>query len=85
MNVARVTNKGQVVLPNTVRSGLRLKDGDKILFKQEGDRFYIANASKVAFDEVIKSFEGAAAEAGFQTEDEMQAYMKEIRREVRGY
>jgi hypothetical protein len=39
----------------------------------------------LAFERVGKAFEGAAQEAGFQNEEEMQEYMKEIRKEVRGY
>ena len=85
METARITDKGQVIIPKTVRAGLRLKNGDKVIFKREGDRFYIANAAQTAFDEVIDAFRGAANEAGFKSEEELQEYMKEIRREVRGY
>lgn len=38
-----------------------------------------------AFDNVIDAFAGAAKEAGFNSEEELQEYMQEIRKEVRGY
>ncbi len=48
MEVEKISSKGQITIPITVRNRLNLK-------------------------------------AGFSTEEEMQDYMKEIRREIRGY
>ena len=46
----------------------------------------IANNSAMrAYEQVAEDFKGAAAEAGFETEEQLQEYMKEIRKEVRGY
>lgn len=36
-----------------------------------------------AFQETADAFEGEAAKAGFETEEQMQDYMKEIRKEQR--
>lgn len=85
MEVARVSSKGQITLPIAVRKKLQLKTGDKIVIQEENGRFYFDNAALVAFQHVQKAFEGAAAEAGFASEEDMQDYMKEIRKEVRGY
>ena len=38
-----------------------------------------------AFKRVEEAFAGEAEKAGFLTEDSMQDYMKEIRKEIRGY
>ena len=54
-----------------------------MLILEENGRFYIENAANVAFQHVEEGFRGAAAEAGFKSEDEMQDYMKEIREELR--
>jgi antitoxin PrlF len=35
---ARLTSKGQVTVPKTVRDALGLEEGDEILFHVEGDR-----------------------------------------------
>ena len=43
------------------------------------------NSAMVAFSRVAERFAGEAQKAGFKTEEEMQDYMKEIRKEVRGY
>lgn len=47
--------------------------------------FYMENSALKAYDQVVEDFSGVAAEAGFETEEQMQEYMKEIRKEVRGY
>lgn len=39
----------------------------------------------LAFNRVEKAFQGVAEEIGYSTEEEMQEYMQEIRKEVRGY
>ncbi len=39
----------------------------------------------LAFKRAEEAFAGEAEKAGFQTEEEMQDYMKEIRKEIRGY
>lgn len=36
-------------------------------------------------NKAIEAFDGVAKNAGFQTEQELQDYMKTIRQEVRGY
>ena len=83
MEIAKISSKGQITVPVSVRKALRLKNGDKIIISEENGRFYFDNAALVAFSRVEKAFEGAAAEAGFNSGDKMQEYMKEIRKEVR--
>ena len=85
MEVARLSNKGYITIPDKVRKKLNLKNGDKIGFIEENGRYYLTNAAAVAFDNVINAFAGGAEKAGFHSEEEMQEYMKEIRKEVRGY
>ena len=85
MEVAKISSKGQITIPVSVRQALRLKSGDKIVIQEENGRFYFDNAAFVAFTRVKNAFDGAAAEAGFASEDDMQEYMKDIRKKVRGY
>ena len=85
MEVAKISNKGQITIPINVREKLNLKSGDKIVIQEENGRFYFDNAARVAFMRVEKAFEGEAAKAGFKDEEDMQSYMREIRKEVRGY
>lgn len=85
MEVAKLSSKGQITIPVSVRERLKLKKGDKVVIFEEDGRFYLENAAALAFSRVADAFEGEAGKAGFQNEEEMQAYMKEIRKEVRGY
>lgn len=85
MEIARLSNSGYITIPDSVRKKLNLKNGDKVGFIEENGRYYITNAAMQAFDNVIDAFAGAAKEAGFNSEEELQEYMQEIRKEVRGY
>lgn len=83
--IARVSEKGQITIPAAIRNRLKLKTGDKVELIEEDGKLYIQNALITAFQEVADAFEGEAAKAGFETEEQMQDYMKQIRKEVRGY
>ena len=83
MEIAKISSKGQITIPVSVRNRLHLNTGDKVLILDEIGRFYIEIEANVAFQHVDEGFRGAAAEAGFKSEDEMQDYMKEIREELR--
>lgn len=85
MEVAKISSKGQITIPISVRNRLHLKAGDKIVILEENGRFYFENSAMLAFKRVEDAFAQEAEKAGFSTEKEMQDYMKEIRREVRGY
>lgn len=85
MEVAKISSKGQITIPISVRNKLKLKTGDKIVILEENGRFYFENSAMLAFKRAEDAFSGVAEQAGFPTEDDMQDYMKEIRKEVRGY
>jgi AbrB family looped-hinge helix DNA binding protein len=85
MEVAKVSSKGQITIPVSVRNKLNLKTGDKIVIFEENGRFYFENSAMLAFKRAEQAFEGVAEEAGFQTEKEMQDYVKEIRKEMGRY
>ncbi len=39
---ARMTSKGQITVPSAVRKALDLKDGDRVVFRVEGERAVLA-------------------------------------------
>ena len=59
---------------------MNLKDGDKVLFIEDGDRFYVENAALVAINRMQEAFAGEAERLGLQNEDDVAAMVKEIRR-----
>jgi AbrB family looped-hinge helix DNA binding protein len=85
MELAKISSKGQITIPVSIRNKLHLKAGDKVVILEENGRFYFENSAMLAFKRAEEAFAGEAVKAGFETEEEMQDYMKEIRKEVRGY
>ena len=51
MELAKVTSKGQITIPIAIRNALGIREGDKILFMEEGDRVILTNASTNALPE----------------------------------
>ena len=41
MELAKITSKGQITIPAAIRKLLGLKEGDKVLFIQEGSKVVI--------------------------------------------
>ena len=67
MEIAKISSKGQITIPVSVRNKLKLKAGDKIVIFEENGR--------LAFKRAEEAFSGEAAKAGFETEEDMQNYM----------
>ena len=42
---ARLTSKGQITIPNAVRKALRLEEGNRVLFRVDGDRAILARTA----------------------------------------
>lgn len=83
MEVTKVSSKGQITIPIDVRNKLKLKAGDKVIIFEENGRFYFENSATLAFKHVEDAFAGEAEKAGFKTEEDMQKYMKELRKEIK--
>ena len=63
---------------------LGVKDGDKVLFVQEGNKVVMLNASVNALMEAQKAFQGVADELGIVDEQDVVDMVKEIRKERHG-
>lgn len=83
VELAKVTSKGQITIPVAIRKLLGIKDGDKVLFVQEGGKVVMMNASLDALLEVQKAFRGTADELGIKDEQGVVDMVKEIRAERR--
>ena len=80
MELAKVTSKGQITIPLMIRNLLQLKAGDKVFFEESRGKVYITNASQITLTNVQAQMQGEAEKAGFQTEDDVVAYIKELRK-----
>lgn len=80
MNLARVSQNGQITVPIEIRRQLGLKAGDKILFFQNGNgEIVLSNASANALLKAQNAFSGLAEKLGIKDEDDVQALVDSVR------
>lgn len=80
MNLAKISQNGQITIPSEVRKDLGLKSGDKILFyKNKAGETVVSNASLNAISRAQLAFIGAANELGLKDDSEVQALINEER------
>ena len=80
MELAKVTTKGQITIPKSIRDLLDLKEGSKILFIQKGNDIVIQNAAMVALEKIQTAFDGEAKRLGLETEEDVVKMIKEFRK-----
>ena len=81
MELAKITSKGQITIPREIRRKLGVKDGDKVLFIEEGGRIVLMNSAMAALHTVQQAFAGAAEEVGLKDEQDVVDMIKALRRE----
>ena len=81
MELAKITSKGQITIPASIRKLLGVKDGDKVLFVQEGNKVVMMNAPVNALLEAQREFQGMAEALGLKGEQDVVDMVKEIRAE----
>ena len=77
MDIAKVSQRGQLVLPNDIRKRLKLKEGDKVVFFEENGRVVVENAAMLSVRKAQADFEGEANRAGLTTKQDVVKLMKE--------
>lgn len=80
MELAKVTTKGQITIPKSIRDLLNLKEGSKIVFIQKGSDVVIKNSAMLALEKIQDSFEGEADRLGLETEEDVVKMIKEYRK-----
>ena len=83
MELAKVTYKVQNTINVEIRRKLGIKNGDKILFMEEGGKVYMMNSSMDAFYEAQRAFAGEAERVGLRNDEDVVAIIKELRKESR--
>jgi AbrB family looped-hinge helix DNA binding protein len=82
MEIAKVTSKGQITIPRDIRVKMGLKEGDKIVFFEEGGKYFIQNSASIALKDFQDSMKGEAKKVGFTDPDDVSEYIKS-RRKIR--
>lgn len=81
MELAKVTTKGQITIPKSIRELLDLKEGSKIIFIQKGKDIVIQNSAMLALEKIQNAFDGEAERLGLETEDDVVEMIKEFRKD----
>lgn len=79
MELAKVTSKGQVTIPIDIRKKLGIREGDKILFIEEGNKIVIMNPTMIALKEAQEAFRGEAERVGLKDEQDVVDMIKAMR------
>ena len=80
LDMAKVTSKGQVTVPASVRGAIGIQEGDKILFVQEEDgRVSLYGSNMQVLKSAQAAFSGAAEEAGLETLDDVVSLVADVR------
>ena len=83
MELAKVTTKGQITIPKSIREFLELKEGSKIIFIQRGKDIIIKNSAMLALEKIQEEFAGEAERLGLKDEDDVVNMIKEFRKETK--
>lgn len=81
MELAKVTSKGQITIPVEIRNKLGIKEGDKVLFVEEGSRIFMVNSTLMALKEAQNAFQGEAERAGLKDEQDVVDLIRQIRKD----
>jgi len=81
MELAKITSKGQITLPISIRKQLNLKDGSKVAFIEKDGMYILVNPVSLAINEVREAFKGEAERLGLKDEQDVSEMIKEVRKE----
>ena len=81
-NTAKVMSKGQITLPIDIRKRMNLSTGDRVAVIYENDRVILMNPAVYAMEELQKSMAGEWEKAGINSQEDLDALMREVREEV---
>ena len=81
MELAKVTSNGQITIPIEIRKKVRNQRGEQGAFLEEVGRIYLANSSTEALREAQAAFAGEAERLELETEEDVVAMVKELRKD----
>lgn len=84
VEMSRISSKGQVTIPKTIRELLNLNEGDRVAFIEDNGKIIITKASLVALHELQDALSAEALEKGITEEDvlkELEIVREKLRNE----
>lgn len=80
MELAKVTTKGQITIPKSIRDSLNLKEGSKVIFIQKGKDIIIKNSAMLVLEKIQDAFEGEADRLNLESEEDIIKMIKDFRK-----
>lgn len=81
MEVSRISSKGQVTVPKSIRDLLNLTEGDRVAFIEENGKIIITKANLTALRQLQEAISQEADEKGIM-EEELLNDLESIREEM---
>jgi AbrB family looped-hinge helix DNA binding protein len=82
MELAKVTTSGQITIPIQIRRKLGIKEGDKVMFLDEGGKVVLLNSSQIAMEKLQSAMAGEAEKSGIVNEEDVVDLCKNVRSEL---
>ena len=82
METVKISARGQVTIPYAIRAKMNLKSGDTVAFVEEKGKIYVLNSSLSAMQTIQQEMKGKAESAGFNTPDDVAAYIRSMRKQI---
>ncbi len=81
MEISRISSKGQVTIPKTIRDLLKLNEGDRVAFLHDNGKVVITKASLIALRELQDALSTEAQDKGI-TEQDLLNELEVVREEM---
>ena len=83
VELTRISEKGQIVIPSSLRKELKINKSDQFMVFVEGNTVILKKVEKMAikktFDEIAKPLQKAAQQAGL-TRSDLERAIKDVRK-----
>ncbi len=69
IEMATVSSRGQICIPNDIREGMGLKEGSKVIFVLTDDSLIMKKVNMQTFEEITKPLKDEARKTGMKESD----------------
>ena len=80
-DIVKISSGGQIILPGEIQKILGVSSGSSLAFIVDGEEVRIVNPAVHALRKLQEAMKGEAERVGWKSEDDVGAYIKEIRSE----
>ncbi|MDO5145669.1 MAG: AbrB/MazE/SpoVT family DNA-binding domain-containing protein [Eubacteriales bacterium] len=81
---AKVMSKGQITIPKEIREQLGIGTGDRVTLICEDNQVVMMNAAVYAMRMLQDGMKDEAEKSGLETDEDIDALVREVRKEVEG-